>query len=145
MTMFKSRVYQTCLGLILLLPMLSAHASMETKCYEPKVRADYTEYECRYGLYADIRKAYPKRINDLKSRIPEKYHAYLPTSVPTQSTRIHINEHEYLSVYVDHYHTEMRIILMENEEMKFRYFIENDRRYFFSRGATPGMILRVMH
>lgn len=68
-----------------------------------------------------------------------------PPVCPRKSTRIHINEHEYLSVYVDHYHTEMRIILMENEEMKFRYFIENDRRYFFSRGATLGMILRVMH
>lgn len=82
--MFKSWVYQACLGLILLRPCCPPDASMETKCYEPKVRADYTEYECRYGLYADIRKAYPKRINDLKSRIPEKYHAYLPTSVPTQ-------------------------------------------------------------
>ena len=143
--MFKSRVYQACLGLLLLLPILSAHASMETQCYEPKVKAAYTEYECRYGLYADIRKAYPKRIDDLKSRIPEKYHAYLPSSVPTQSTRIPINEHEYLSVYVDYYQEKMRIVLMVNEEMKFRYFIENERKYFLSRGAAPGMVLRMMH
>ena len=143
--MFKSRVYQACLGLCLLLPMLSAHASMETKCYSPKVKADYTEYECRYGLYPDIRKAYPKRINDLKSRIPEKYHAYLPTSVPTQSTRIPINEHEYLSGYVDYYQEKMRIVLMVNEKMKFRYFIENERKYFLTRGTAPGMVLRVMH
>ena len=143
--MFKSRVYQACLGLLLLLPILSAHASMETQCYEPKVKAAYTEYECRYGLYADIRKAYPKRIDDLKSRIPEKYHAYLPASVPTQSTRIPINEHEYLSVYVDYYQEKMRIVLMVNEEMKFRYFIENERKYFLTRGTAPGMVLRVMH
>ena len=143
--MFKSRVYQACLGLCLLLPMLSAHASMETQCYEPKVKAAYTEYECRYGLYADIRKAYPKRIDDLKSRIPEKYHAYLPSSVPTQSTRIPINEHEYLSVYVNHYQEKMRIVLMVNEKMKFRYFIENERKYFLTRGTAPGMVLRVMH
>ena len=143
--MFKSRVYQACLGLLLLLPILSAHASMETQCYEPKVKAAYTEYECRYGLYADIRKAYPKRIDDLKSRIPEKYHAYLPASVPTQSTRIPINEHEYLSVYVDYYQEKMRIVLMVNEKMKFRYFIENERKYFLTRGTAPGMVLRVMH
>ena len=145
MTLFKSRTAHVYMGLLLLLPMLPAHAIMDTKCYEPKVKDTYTVYECRYGLYHDIRQAYPQRIKDLKSRIPAKYHPYLPTSVPKFSTRIPINEHEYLDVFVDHYQEEMHMDLMVNVEMKFSYFIENERKYFFERGTSAGMILRVMH